>query len=369
MRADGAGAQIVSSAEELAMDHMDHKERFFATIARAPVDRPAVWMGIPDPAAHAGLCRYFSVADMRQLAVRLDDDVWPVELPYHSPTADAIYAAFDFAKQGKIDREHRTLNAPGFFEGFTDPERVEEFAWPNPTDYIDREACRAVVREAPGGAAVLGVIWSAHFQDACAAFGMENAFVTLYEAPEMFRAVIDRIVDFYLRANEVFYEETRGQLDAVLIGNDFGAQHGLLLSPAMIRKYALPGTRALVAQAKEYGIRVIHHSCGAVRDIIPDLISAGVDVIHPIQALATGMEPRGLRDDFGDRVAFCGGVDAQSLLVRGTPGQVREAVRELASIFPTGLIVSPSHEAILPDTPPANVEAMFSAVREVADAD
>ena len=58
------------------------------------------------------------------------------------------------------------------------------------------------------------------------------------------------------------------------------------------------------------------------------------------------------------------GVDAQELMVNGTPDQVRAKVKELMEIFPTGLIVSPSHEAILPDTPPANVKAMFEAVRE-----
>jgi uroporphyrinogen decarboxylase len=109
---------------------------------------------------------------------------------------------------------------------------------------------------------------------------------------------------------------------------------------------------------------VIHHSCGSIRDIIPDLIDIGVDAIHPIQALAAGMEPRSLKRDFGDKVAFCGGVDAQDLMVNGSPVQVRTKVKELMKIFPTGLIVSPSHEAILPDTPPANVKAMFDAVRE-----
>ena len=80
-----------------------------------------------------------------------------------------------------------------------------------------------------------------------------------------------------------------------------------------------------------------------------------------IRQAGRGMEPEGLRRDFGGRVAFCGGVDAQRLLVRGTPGQVEEKVRELRRIFPTGLIISPSHEAILPDIPPPNIEAMFRA--------
>ncbi len=342
---------------------MDHIERFYGTIEREAVDRPCTWLGIPDPAAHEGLFRYFGAKDIHGLIEKLDDDLVPVELPYHSPTSDAIYAAFDFAKKGRIKREHRTLNAPGFFEDITDPSRVDDFDWPDPTKYIDSEECRRVVESVPAGRAVLGVIWSAHFQDACAAFGMENAFMQMMQAPDMFRAVIDKIADFYLTANEIFYEATRGKLHAVLIGNDFGCQTGLMLSPELIRQFAFPGTRQLVGQARNYGVKVIHHSCGSVRDIIEDMIDIGVDAVHPIQALAAGMEPRGLKRDFGDRMSFCGGVDAQNLMVNGTPDQIRATVKELKEIFPTGLIVSPSHEAILPDTPPGNVQAMFDAVR------
>jgi uroporphyrinogen decarboxylase len=150
----------------------------------------------------------------------------------------------------------------------------------------------------------------------------------------------------------------------VLIGNDFGAQTALLLSPTMIRRFAFDGTRKLVDQAHDYGLKVIHHSCGSIREIIPDLIEIGVDAIHPIQALAKGMEAKGLREDFGDKVSFCGGVDHQNLLVNGTPQEVRAKVLELKEIFPTGLVISPSHEAVLPDIDPANIEAMFAAAQE-----
>jgi uroporphyrinogen decarboxylase len=76
------------------------------------------------------------------------------------------------------------------------------------------------------------------------------------------------------------------------------------------------------------------------------------------------MEPHGLKADFGDLVSFCGGVDAQYLLVQGTPAEVAAKVHELKALFPTGLIISPSHEAILPDISPANVEALFKSVKE-----
>ena len=100
-------------------------------------------------------------------------------------------------------------------------------------------------------------------------------------------------------------------------------------------------------------------------DVIPDLIEAGVDVIHPIQALAAGMEPANLKEKFGGKVSFCGGVDTQDLLVNGTPEMVRAKVRELRTLFPTGLIISPSHEAIMPDVPPANIHALFEEAQAV----
>jgi uroporphyrinogen decarboxylase len=106
----------------------------------------------------------------------------------------------------------------------------------------------------------------------------------------------------------------------------------------------------------------MHHSCGSVYPVIGDIFDMGADIIHPIQALAKDMSAEKLSSEFRGRGAFCGGVDAQNLLVRGNPEAVRKRVRELISLFPTGLIISPSHEAILPDIPPENIEAMLRAL-------
>jgi uroporphyrinogen decarboxylase len=206
--------------------------------------------------------------------------------------------------------------------------------------------------------------WSIHYEATCAAFGMEQALVSMLVNPELFRAVMRHITDFFLKANEIFFDVAGPALDAVLIGNDLGTQRGLLLSPDHIRQFVLPGTKELVDQAHSRGLKVIHHSCGSIVEIIPDLIGVGVDAIHPIQALAADMDPQGLKDKFGRKVSFCGGVDAQELLVNGSPEEVRTKVRELRSLFSTGLVLSPSHEAILKDTRPENIEALFKAVRE-----
>jgi len=343
---------------------MTHKERFHATIERRPVDRPASWLGIPTPDAIDALLAYFNVASLDELKRKLNDDVYPVEVPYHHPPSNHIACAFDFAKASSDDYTERTLTSPGFFEDIDDISRINEFPWPSPREHMSEAECRSVIATAPADYAVLGVIWSAHFQDACAAFGMENALMTMMESPEMFQTVLDRILEFYLEANEIFYRAADGRLDAVLIGNDFGSQNALMVSADQLRRYVFPGTRKLIDQAHSFGLKVIHHSCGAICPIVQDLVDLGADAIHPIQALAADMDAEHLKKTFPGKASFCGGVDAQNLLVQGTPAAVRQRVRELRAIFPTGLVISPSHEAILPDIPPANIEALFQATSE-----
>lgn len=344
---------------------MTHKERFFATLRGEVVDRPACWLGIPVPSALPGLFEHFKVDSIDSLRNAVDDDVYPVPVPYHNPPSNDIGCSLSFAKIGANGRQdERTLTAPGFFEDMTDPALVDTFPWPVPEEHIDPEECRRAAMSAPSDKARMGIMWAAHFQDACSAFGMENALVTMLTAPEMFRAVIDRITRFYLDCGRIFYEATAGYLDAVLIGNDFGSQCGLMVSPDDLRSMVFPGTKALIDQAKSYGLAVVHHSCGSIYPVIGDLFDLGADAIHPIQALAKDMSAEKLKAGFSGLGCFFGGVDAQQLLVNGSPDEVASDVRRLKEIFPTGLIISPSHEAILPDIDPANIEALFRAVHE-----
>lgn len=344
---------------------MTHRDRFIATINNEPVDRPASWLGLPVPAAEPGLQKHFGVNSMHELKLLLDDDIYPVEVPYNFPPANHIACAFSFAKSEFVGRpDERTLTTPGFFEDYNDPADVDKFDWPDPSLYLDREEARRRARAIDDSYCRMGVMWSAHFQDACSAFGMEKALVTMLMNPDMFRAVIDRITQFYLEAGEIFFEATKGYLDAVLIGNDFGGQKGLMVDPQSLKDYVYPGTRLLIEQAKSYGLKVMHHSCGSVFPLIQDFIDLGVDVIHPIQALAADMSVENMHKHFAGKTSFCGGIDAQYLLVEGTPEAIANRVREVKALFPTGLVISASHEAVLPDIPPRNIQAMFKAINE-----
>jgi uroporphyrinogen decarboxylase len=107
-------------------------------------------------------------------------------------------------------------------------------------------------------------------------------------------------------------------------------------------------------------MQVLFHSCGAIRNIIPDLIEIGLDILYPIQTRAAGMEPGRLKTDFGDRLTFYGGVDTQWTMPYSTPDDVRREVRERIEVLGRGggYIVSTTH-VLMNDVPPENVVALY----------
>ena len=93
---------------------MNSLERFYKTIAFEPVDRPACWLGDPTPGEAEKLCAFYGVDSVSELKKVVGDDFYAVEIPYHSPTCNAIFAAFDWYMNGSnVDTEHRTLTADG----------------------------------------------------------------------------------------------------------------------------------------------------------------------------------------------------------------------------------------------------------------
>ena len=112
--------------------------------------------------------------------------------------------------------------------------------------------------------------------------------------------------------------------------------------------------------------KVFIHSCGAVRELIPDFIEAGFDILNPVQCSAVGMDPRQLKDKFGKDIIFWGGgVDTQKTLPFGTAKEVYDEVRQRIEIFndPTGMVFNTIHN-IQAKIPLKNVLAIFRAVAD-----
>ena len=134
-----------------------------------------------------------------------------------------------------------------------------------------------------------------------------------------------------------------------------------MISKPMWREFVAPYLKRLVDVAHGGGVKFMTHSCGAIRELIPDIVGLGVDCLDPIQVMAKGMEPAGLKRDFGDRISFHGGVCVQSTLPFGKPDDVRKASRQCVQSLAadqTGYILAPSHN-IQPDTSVENILALY----------
>ena len=113
------------------------------------------------------------------------------------------------------------------------------------------------------------------------------------------------------------------------------------------------------------GAKLLYHTCGSVVDVIEDLVEIGVDAIHPVQVSAAGMEPAALKKEFGDRMAFWGGVDTQQILPRGSVAEVKRAVEQcIEDMGEGGGYILGSVHNLQPDVPLENVLAMFEHARE-----
>ena len=95
---------------------MNSIERFYATVNREKTDRPAAWLGMPDIHSQPALFKYYGVKNLHELKLAIGDDFYAVEVPYESPNASAIFAAFDWYMDGNVDAEERTLTADGCFK-------------------------------------------------------------------------------------------------------------------------------------------------------------------------------------------------------------------------------------------------------------
>jgi uroporphyrinogen decarboxylase len=260
------------------------------------------------------------------------------------------------------DRSRSTLSQPGIFKDMTDPREVADFPWPD-LSHLDFSGTLAEIAKHPDKAVMTG-FWSSFYHEAVRFFGMENFFAKMYGDPEVVLAVLARVVDALCEANDRFFAALGGAADIFFFGNDMGNQLNLMISPELFDRFVLPGMKRLIGVAKRHGKKVVLHSCGSVYRIVPRLIEAGVDGLHPLQARAANMEADRLAREFGGRIAFIGGVDTQELLMKATPAQVRDEVLRLRAAFGPNYVVSPSHEAILPNVPYENVAAMARAARE-----
>jgi uroporphyrinogen decarboxylase len=183
--------------------------------------------------------------------------------------------------------------------------------------------------------------------------------------PSRAHQFLDEIVEIHLANLERFLGAVGDSIDVILFGDDLGMQNGPQISPRMYREFFKPRHARMWNRAKELAdVFVMLHCCGGVRELLPDLIDAGLDAINPVQISCRGMEPVELKRDFGKDITFWGGgCDTQSILPGASPGEVAEHVRKQVAVMREGggFVFQQVHN-ILANVSPANIIAMFDAI-------
>jgi uroporphyrinogen decarboxylase len=266
--------------------------------------------------------------------------------------------------------EHREVLASPLRDCRSPEEILDYPGWPSP-DWFDYRVvgpqCEAV-RHAGRVVVFMGDRLNriAQLKPAMYLRGAEELFVDMLERPETAEALFGRISGFYLQYERRILESAAGGIDILCTGDDFGAQNGLLVSAGLWRRFLGPGFAAYLRLAREAGVSVMHHSCGSVRALVPDMLECGLDILQSLQPEAAGMDPAELKAEFGRRLCFQGGISIQQVLPRGSPQDVRAHVgRVFDALAPGGGYIAGTSHNIQADTPWENIRALFEAYRDL----
>ena len=196
---------------------------------------------------------------------------------------------------------------------------------------------------------------------------MDNMLMDLLADHENLSRLLDKLMEMHLSGLEKKIRAVGDLVDVIRFGDDLGMTSGPFMDIDVFRKFFKPRYKELCDYVKQHSnMKIFLHSCGSIRQFIPDLIEVGFDILNPVQTNCHGMDAAGLKRDFGSEIAFWGGgIDTSSLLPTGTPEEVRADVLERCEILSKngGFIFAAIHN-ILPEVPPENIIAAYDAVKE-----
>jgi uroporphyrinogen decarboxylase len=254
-------------------------------------------------------------------------------------------------------------------------EDLDKFQWPNP-ESVDRKLIEQFAASAKdlyentdyiicGEHPLYGI-----FELGCWMCGFEDFMIKMATDEEYVNKFFEIILDYQKKIIEIYYSAIGPYIHYTSSGDDFATQSSLFVSPVMFHRLIKPYFAERIRYTKEFTkAAFLHHSCGSVFPIIEELIECGVDILNPIQPKAKNMEPWRLKETYGDKIIFHGGIDTQDILPNGTKENIEAAVKETIEIMEKdgGYLFAAAHN-IQEDVPPQNIICMFEAARKYGSA-
>jgi len=256
----------------------------------------------------------------------------------------------------RLDRRPFHLEKPALAEASFD-----DYDFPRPEQFFRpewKEKARETCARSGDSFLIAGLGWGL-FEASWNLRGFENMLMDAIAEPDFFEEMLDRLAQLYL----AFLEYTADlPVDAIMFGDDWGDQRGVILGPERWRRFLKPRWARIYQAAHDRGKLVITHCCGSIADIIPDVVEIGLDVLESVQPEAVGMNPYELKKQWGDKLTFWGGLGSQSTIPFGTPEEIGQEVGRLCGEMGKGggYILAPA-KALQPETPTQNAVAVVEA--------
>lgn len=348
---------------------MDSRTRVLTAIGHRSPDRAPITFDA-EKEVIAELMRHFGVSTRDQVWDALHVDTRLVGADHHYHHIRKVgEVSYDFWGIGEKEQAYSGGTYSEYchypLAGMETVAEIEGYDWPT-ADELSFDTLRAV-KSANPDKAIIAHITHAPFFKATHIRGMDTFMEDLGARPEIADAILRKIAGYLLPAIERLCREAGDSFDIFYIADDTCTALGPLMSPTMYRRQMKPYLAQIAQIVHAHDKKLLLHTCGAVRALLPEVIDAGVDLLEPIQTSARGMEVEGLKRDFGAKLAFYGSIDLITVLSKGTPAQVREEVLKNFRILGKdgGFVVGPGHTYIQPDVPLANILAMYeTAYRE-----
>lgn len=338
---------------------MTPKERWLAVLSRKKPDRiPMDYWATPETTAI--LLKHLGCSTEQEMCSKLHLDMAAKVSPeYTGPPVPQGYDIFgcrykevDYGTGFYQECDSHPL-AP--YDSVGEVER--HYRWPDP-DWWDYSSVRSQIAKKHDFPILAG-----HYEPFLIyknLRGQEKAFIDMVENPELVHFCLDKLFGLGFTEMQRLYEQIPGKVMLTYVAEDMGGQEDLMMSPSHIREFLMPKMEQIIDFIHSQGAFVFHHNDGSIRRILPDLISAGIDILNPIQWRTKNMEREGLKKDFGNEVVLHGAMDNQHTLPFGSVEDVKAEVLENLNILGTngGYILAPCHN-IQPITPVENILAMY----------
>ena len=340
------------------------KERFKLAVAHKEVDRPVVDFQAAQE-IKKGLKNYLGVDDNQLLDI-LQVDVRHLGAEYIGPPLRTFP---DGSREDMFGIRTKAIKAAvGATSAITyspiaSMKTIDDFrkgySFPS-YEYFDFERIKERIRKNKEYVLMKRMlIWYLYFS----LRGMEQALIDMIANEEFYHYVMGAIAEWWKGYMERALEPADGAIDYVITYEDFGTTEGLMVSLNDIRKKVLVYYQDFPQIFSRYGAKFTFHSCGSVHQVIPDLLKLRVSILDPVQVSAKGMDIKILKDEYGDKLTFRGGIDTTELLPRGSKEEVKEKVEYTVDVLgKDGGYIFCSSNNINADTPIENVLAMYEVV-------